>query len=219
MSARGVAVAATAVVAVVAAITSYDHMRTLAERAGEGWKSLVIPLAVDGLVISASTVLVVRRRAGVPGGMLPWLALLGGLGASVAANVAAAEPTAVGRAVALVPPLALAISFELLRTLMSAGHPPTPALAPAERSAAGEDHPAPPTDHPNPADAGESQPEPDPAPAPADPPSLVDQAAAVVAEAAQNGQRVGRRALAQQLGVSEHQARGLLTQATTGGIR
>jgi len=47
-------------------------------------------------------------------GPLPWLALLLGLGASLAANVAAAEPTLVGRLVAAWPPVALALSVEML---------------------------------------------------------------------------------------------------------
>jgi hypothetical protein len=194
MSPRTVAVVATAVVAVVAAVTSYDHMRVLAERAGEAWKAFLVPLAVDGLVVSASTVLIARRRAGRSAGLLPWLAWLGGVGASVAANVAAAQPTTVGRLVALVPPLALAVSFELLRSLMAAAHPASPTLAPVPAPAVVEDPP-------RQIEAGESD--------------LLQQAAAMVAEADQNGTKVSRRALAQQLGVTEYRARGLLQAVTT----
>lgn len=193
MSPRTVAVVATTVVAVVAAVTSYDHMRVLAERAGEGWKALLIPLAVDGLVVAASTVLIVRRRAGRAAG-LAWLAWLGGVGASVAANVAAAEPTTVGRLVALVPPLALAVSFELLRSLMAAADPPTPRLAPIPAPVVVEDPP-------KQLEAGQHD--------------LLQQAAAVLAEAQQNGTKVSRRSLAQQLGVTEYRARGLLQAVTT----
>jgi hypothetical protein len=56
----------------------------------------------------------VRRRAGQPAGVLPWVALLLGLGASLAANVAAAAPTVVGRLVAAWPPVGLLLSYELL---------------------------------------------------------------------------------------------------------
>ena len=42
------------------------------------------------------------------------MALLLGLGASLAANVAAAEPTLAGRLVAAWPPLGLLLSYELL---------------------------------------------------------------------------------------------------------
>jgi hypothetical protein len=58
--------------------------------------------------------MLVRRRADQSAGVLPWVALLLGLGASLAANVAAAEPTVVGRLVAAWPPVGLLLSYELL---------------------------------------------------------------------------------------------------------
>jgi hypothetical protein len=58
--------------------------------------------------------MLVRRRAGLPAGALAWLALLLGLGASLAANVAAAEPTVEGRLVAAWPPVGLLLAYELL---------------------------------------------------------------------------------------------------------
>ena len=101
-------------VALVAAIASYEHMRALAEIAGEGWRSWLLPISVDGLAVAASMTMLVRRRAGEKSGALAWTALLLGLGASLAANVAAAEPTVVGRLVAAWPPLGLLLSYELL---------------------------------------------------------------------------------------------------------
>jgi Protein of unknown function (DUF2637) len=101
-------------VAVVAAVASYEHMRALAELAGEGWRSWLLPVSVDGLAVAASMTMLVRRRSGERGGALPWVALLLGLGASLAANVAAAEPTVVGRLVAAWPPVGLLLSYELL---------------------------------------------------------------------------------------------------------
>jgi hypothetical protein len=101
-------------VALVAAIASYEHMRALAELAGEGWRSWLLPVSVDGLAVAASMTMLVRRRAGVPAGALAWVALLLGLGASLAANVAAAEPTVQGRLVAAWPPVGLLLSYELL---------------------------------------------------------------------------------------------------------
>ena len=106
--------AAVAAVAVVAAAASYSHMHELAVQAGEGEMARVLPLSVDGLVVAATMTLLSARRAGRKAGALPWLALFLGLGASLAANVAAAEPTVVGRLVAAWPPVALALSFELL---------------------------------------------------------------------------------------------------------
>jgi hypothetical protein len=109
-----VTTAAVGAVAGVAAIASYEHMRALAAVAGEGWRSWLLPISVDGLAVAASMTMLVRRRAGLRAGLLPWLALLLGLGASLAANVAAADPTVVGRLVAAWPPVGLLLSYELL---------------------------------------------------------------------------------------------------------
>jgi hypothetical protein len=109
-----VTTAAVLSVALVAAVASYEHMRALAEIAGEGWRSWLLPVSVDGLAVAASMTMLVRRRAGERSGALAWAALLLGLGASLAANVAAAEPTVVGRLVAAWPPLGLLLSYELL---------------------------------------------------------------------------------------------------------
>jgi Protein of unknown function (DUF2637) len=107
-------VVAVSVVATVAGAVSYMHMHQLAERAGEGWRAWLVPLAVDGLVVAASMTMVVRRRAGKSAGWLSWLSMLLGITASLAANVAAANPTLIGRAVAAWPPLALLLAYELL---------------------------------------------------------------------------------------------------------
>jgi hypothetical protein len=118
---RRVTTASVLAVAVVAAIASYDHMRALAELAGEGWRSWLLPVSVDGLAVAASMTMLVRRRSGERGGALPWVALLLGLGASVAANVAAAEPTVVGRLVAAWPPVGLLLSYELFLQQTNSG--------------------------------------------------------------------------------------------------
>lgn len=71
--------------------------------------------------------MVSARRAGQAAGALAWVALVLGVGASLAANVIAADPGLVDpavlrRVVAGWPPLALGISFELLvRQLRSDG--------------------------------------------------------------------------------------------------
>jgi hypothetical protein len=113
-SVRRVTTAAVLAVALVAALASYEHMRALAELAGESWRSWLLPVSVDGLAVAASMTMLVRRRAGARAGPLAWAALLLGLGASLAANVAAAEPTVQGRLVAAWPPVALLLSYELL---------------------------------------------------------------------------------------------------------
>ena len=110
---RRITTAAVLAVAAVAAVASYEHMRALAGLAGEGWRSWLLPVSVDGLAVAASMTMLVRRRAGEGAGVLPWVALLLGLGASLAANVAAADPTVVGRVVAAWPPVGLLLSYEL----------------------------------------------------------------------------------------------------------
>lgn len=106
---------AVVVVAAVAAAISYSHLQALALSAGEGaWQAAILPLSVDGMMLCASLTAITRRRAGQPVGALPWLALLLGVAASVAANIASAEPTVEGRLIAAWPPVALLLSLELL---------------------------------------------------------------------------------------------------------
>jgi pyruvate/2-oxoglutarate dehydrogenase complex dihydrolipoamide acyltransferase (E2) component len=107
-------VASVAVVAAVAGVISYSHMHDLAVRSGEGWHAWLIPFAVDGLVVAASMTMVVRKRHGRPGGLLAWVGLVAGIGASVAANALSAEPTLIGRVVAAWPSVALLVAYELL---------------------------------------------------------------------------------------------------------
>lgn len=112
---RRVTGAAVLVVAVVAAVISYSHMQQLALEAGEGvWQAAMLPLSVDGMMLAASMTALVRKRAGENVGVLPWLALLLGVAASVAANIASAEPTLEGRLIAAWPPVALLVSLEML---------------------------------------------------------------------------------------------------------
>jgi hypothetical protein len=111
---RRITTGAVLAVAAVAAVASYEHMRALAALAGEGWRSWLLPISVDGLAVAASMTMLVRRRCGQRAGALPWAALLLGLGASLGANVASADPTVVGRLVAAWPPVGLLLSYELL---------------------------------------------------------------------------------------------------------
>ena len=79
VSVQRVTTAAVLAVAAVAAVASYEHMRALAAVAGEGWRSWLLPISVDGLAVAASMTMLVRRRAG-QARLLPWAALLLGLG-------------------------------------------------------------------------------------------------------------------------------------------
>lgn len=210
---RIVTVGAVAVVAVIAAVVSYAHMQQLAAGAGESWRSYLLPLSVDGLVVAASMVLVGRRRASQPGGTLAWSALAGGVLASVAANMADAGAGAVAILTAGWPAVAFAVAFELLQQQRQTGPPaaepevvssPAPVIAPTE--------PLSPTPAPRPA----------PAPVPA-PPASVVRSPVLPAPVRQRSEidRVrqlvhdghGRQAIASELGVTAHRARQLIAAA------
>ena len=258
---RVVTVAAVLLVAAVAAVVSYAHMEEVSRDAGEGWRALLLPLSVDGLVVAASMVLLTRRRAELPGGRLAWAALLGGVGASLAANMAAAEPTVTARLVAAWPALAFAVAFELL---LQQRRVVAPVPAGGDSSAAGpvDDEPdevgepvvdVPPTAAVDPVDPVDQQRTCDPDGAghvgdqvdevPSAPSDPVDRAAVsavppgahsvdpagTVAElddlttrarqllATSSGRPPGRRALARELGITEHRARTVLDLVGTTG--
>ena len=200
---RATTVGAVLLVAAVAALVSYAHMQEVAERAGEQWRAWLLPLSVDGLVVAASMALLTRRRAGLPGGRLAWVALLGGVGASLAANIAAAEPTATARVVAAWPALAFAVAFELL--LQQRREP----VAEPVDDPVGEDSPAaePVVDGPGEVDEPEVEPavEPDPV------------AARIAELVGTEGRPVGRRTVARELGITEYAAGQLLARTNGSG--
>jgi hypothetical protein len=101
--------------ALIAATVSYLHMHELVELHGQpGWVAALTPLSVDGMIVAASTTLLAESRYGGRGGVLPWALLVTGSLASLAANVAVAQPTATGRIIAAWPSFALIGSYELL---------------------------------------------------------------------------------------------------------
>jgi len=141
---RWAAVGTVLTLAATAAFMSYGHLRAVAESQGEDAAAL-FPISVDGLIVCASLVLLVQRRGGQPGGALPWAGLLLGIAATIAGNVASAEPTTLARLVAAWPPVAFALSYEYLLTLLRPADPravaePTPAAGPV--GGAGEPAPA-----------------------------------------------------------------------------
>jgi hypothetical protein len=86
------------VLAAIAAVVSYGHMHALALEHGQGaWASAMIPLSVDGMIVASSMSLLLDSRLGRRGGVLPWALLITGALASLAANIAAAEPSLAGR--------------------------------------------------------------------------------------------------------------------------
>jgi len=100
-------------VALVAAAASDQHQRTLASLAGEGWLAWALPISVDGMMLATGRS-ILRRRTGIRAPFLSWFGFTLGFVASVAANVAAAHPTPVGRLIAAWPPIALFIAYETL---------------------------------------------------------------------------------------------------------
>lgn len=123
---RWITTVAVVVVAACAAGASYDHQRRFVEMAGETEAAWYLPLSVDGMMLVASLNLLVRRWDSQPAGWLTWCALtIGGI-ASLSANIAAAEPTLIGRAVAGGPPICLLVSYELLLQQLPTRQPPAP---------------------------------------------------------------------------------------------
>jgi hypothetical protein len=101
--------------ALIAGTVSYLHMHRLVALHGQpGWVASLTPLSVDGMIVAASTTLLAESRAGRRGGALPWVLLVAGSVASLAANVAVAEPDLIGRIIAAWPSFALTASYELL---------------------------------------------------------------------------------------------------------
>ncbi|MBT2234407.1 DUF2637 domain-containing protein [Nonomuraea sp. NEAU-A123] len=99
----------------IAAIVSFRHMHELCLRHGEDrLAAVLIPLAVDGTIVVASMSILLANRYGSRGGVLAWTMLGVGSLASLAANVAVAEPSMIGRVIAAWPSAALIGSYELL---------------------------------------------------------------------------------------------------------
>jgi len=202
---RWTAVGTVLIVAAVAAVLSYGHLRAVAVRSGEahGW---LFPLSVDGLIVAASLVLLVRRRGGLPGGSLAWGGLALGVAATVAGNIASAEPTAAARVIAAWPPVAFALSYELLLALIrpTAATRPSPTPAGAARPDEDTNRASAPPAHEPPGEARSTGAD--------ERDALTERARALLAGSP--GRPLGRRALARELGITEHQARTVLDALT-----
>ncbi|MFR9803135.1 DUF2637 domain-containing protein [Pseudonocardia sp. RS010] len=200
-----------------AAVASYRHARDVIARAGDPVMAPWLALTTDGMLVAALVVIWHRRHRGEAAGRGPWAAFWAGMVATIAANLAAAEPTVTGYVVALWPPVCLAITLELVALVAhrtarpgeggtAEGHTAGAEIAvePLALVASGEDMPA--------DDLGE----PDPARWWADAPPAGDQAGEPgvevgedrAAELIRSG--LGRRRLAAELGIREHEARRLI---------
>ena len=125
-----------AFLALVAGTVSYLHMHRLVELHGQpGWVAALTPLSADGMIVAASTTLLAESRRGSRGGFLPWALLVAGSVASLAANVAVAEPSLTGRVIAAWPSFALIASYELLMRQVRAAAGVSPSKRRPVRSA------------------------------------------------------------------------------------
>lgn len=132
---------AAAIVALVAGAASYQHIAAVAQAAGEPeWVAYTLPLAIDGLIVVGVTALLEDKASGRHPRRSAWLAVVVGVVATLAANIASADPTVTARLVAAAPPVAFLISVEVLtrsgRPVSSSDGSLSP--TPAEQGAAGE---------------------------------------------------------------------------------
>lgn len=107
--------AAAALVAAVAGAASYEHIASVAIRAGErAWVGYALPLAIDGLIVVGVAALLEDRRAGRMPRTSARVAVAVGVLATLAANIASAEPTWTARLVAVAAPVSFLLSVEVL---------------------------------------------------------------------------------------------------------
>ncbi|RKF27324.1 DUF2637 domain-containing protein [Micromonospora globbae] len=105
----------TVAVAGIAAWSSWSHMVAVALRFGERPEvAYVLPLSVDGMLVVASAAMVEDKRAERSVRWSARVAFVAGVAASVAANIAAAEPSPGARIVAAWPAVALLLVVEML---------------------------------------------------------------------------------------------------------
>lgn len=134
------------VVAAIAALASYQHMRAVALEYGQPEMIAdLLPISVDGMMATATAALGDGRR----NRWSAWLAFWTGVVASVLANVLAAEPSLVARCISAWPAIAFLLVVEVItrggRGHTATGHeePDTPT---SEQPALGE--PTPPNQPP-----------------------------------------------------------------------
>jgi hypothetical protein len=108
---RVASLAGALMVAVIAALASYTHMRAVALAYGQ--PELIadlLPVSVDGMMATATAALSDGRR----NRWSAWLAFWTGVIASVLANVLAAEPSLVGRCISAWPAIAFVLVVEVI---------------------------------------------------------------------------------------------------------
>jgi hypothetical protein len=112
-------------VAGCAARISYTHIRDLALAHGQhGADAVMLPLAVDGLVLASGLSMLHEARAGRRSLWLAWLSLGAGIGATLSANLAyGARFGIVGALISAWPAVAFVMAAELLMLMVRRPRP------------------------------------------------------------------------------------------------
>ncbi|MPZ26501.1 MAG: DUF2637 domain-containing protein [Micromonosporaceae bacterium] len=107
--------AAAALVATIAGAASWEHIASVAYGAGERpWVAYSLPAAIDGLIVVGVAALLEDRRTGRVPRASARLAVAVGVLATLAANIASAEPTWTARLVAVAAPVSFLLAVEVL---------------------------------------------------------------------------------------------------------
>lgn len=107
--------AAAALVALIAGAASWEHIASVAHAAGERrWVANALPLAIDGLIVVGVAALLEDKKLRRIPRMSARVAVVIGVLATLAANVASAEPNWTARAVAVAAPVSFLLSIEVL---------------------------------------------------------------------------------------------------------
>ncbi|MEV4722469.1 DUF2637 domain-containing protein [Micromonospora humida] len=114
----------TGLVALVAGYASFSHIFAVARSAGEHVSvAAVLPLSIDGLILVGTLAMLDDKRSNRKPRLSARLAVAFGIIATLAANIASAQPTWTARAVAAVPPVAFLLAVEVLSRRGKVIHP------------------------------------------------------------------------------------------------
>jgi hypothetical protein len=191
------------VLAVIAGAGSFTHIRDTAAQHGQGGPmSWAVAVCIDLTCVMAARERQRDKHASIAARRLSWPAvvLAGGVGLSLAANLAQAQPTAWGRIVAAVPPVAFLVAVSMIERRAAR----RPRLTAGQDGAAG-----------GPSALGRPSPGPDAgdqAPDGGDEALLAAARRAAAEHQDQHGQPITRDALRARLGVSNQAASELLRQ-------
>ncbi|KXK58810.1 hypothetical protein AWW66_27725 [Micromonospora rosaria] len=114
----------TGLVALVAGYASFSHIYAVARSAGEHVSvASVLPLSIDGLILVGTLAMLDDKHGNRKPRLSARLSVTFGIIATLAANIASAQPTWTARAVAAVPPVAFLLAVEVLSRRGKVIHP------------------------------------------------------------------------------------------------